>query len=273
MNAIGVMLNNLERDRLRAFEVARRHGFQVVHTSALPEAWLRGPERAHYIDAARASGLHIHSMFVGFDGQSYADMASIRCTVGLVIPELRDHRVQVAKDYADLARDLGVTSLSGHLGFLPPADHADYQALVTAFREVLDYCAVRQQNWHLETGQDSAADLLRFMTVVDRRNLAINFDPANFILYDSDNPHRAFDALAPYVRGFHCKDAVHSSKPGELGMEVPLGKGQVDLPRLFPRLRQIAYTGPLIIERESGSDPVGDILWGREYLQTIFGAE
>ena len=72
-----------------AFDVAARLGFDIVHTSAIPEAWLNGPERQLYIDAARKSSVTIASMFVGFDGQSYADMASIRRTVGLVIPDPR----------------------------------------------------------------------------------------------------------------------------------------------------------------------------------------
>ena len=73
---VGVMLNNLECDRIKAFRVAAELGFRVVHTSALPERWLTGPERAEYVTAARASGLTIHTMFVGFDGQSYADLPS-----------------------------------------------------------------------------------------------------------------------------------------------------------------------------------------------------
>src|SRR5947209_2003852 len=92
---IGVMLNNLEPDRLRAFRVAADLGFQVVHTSALPEAWLTGTQREQYIAAARDSGLTIDTLFVGFNGQSYRDIPSIRRTVGLVLPELREHRTRV----------------------------------------------------------------------------------------------------------------------------------------------------------------------------------
>ena len=108
---IGVMLNNLERDRLKAFRVAAASGFHVVHTSALPEAWLTGPERDRYTAAARESGLTIHRMFVGFDGQTYADLPAIRRRVGLVIPALREHRTQVALRYCDLAREMGSTHL------------------------------------------------------------------------------------------------------------------------------------------------------------------
>ena len=44
MFEIGVMLNNLERDQLKAFASAARLGFRTVHANALPEDWLQGPQ-------------------------------------------------------------------------------------------------------------------------------------------------------------------------------------------------------------------------------------
>src|SRR4051794_4542251 len=127
MNPIGVMLNNVERDRLRAFEVVPALGFQVVHGNALPEGWLQGPQRQAYVDAARRSGLTIATLFVGFDGQDYTDRAAVAATVGLVRPEFRAHRFAIARCYSDLAVELGVPSLSLHLGFLLAEPiHPDY---------------------------------------------------------------------------------------------------------------------------------------------------
>src|SRR6266849_6999878 len=100
------MVNNLERDRLKAFRLAAQLGFQHIHTSGLPEKWLTGPERDDYVTAARASGVEIGTMFIGFDGQSYADWATIARTVGLVHPAMREHRCKVALAYIDLALDL-----------------------------------------------------------------------------------------------------------------------------------------------------------------------
>src|SRR5262249_22261429 len=121
MSAIGVMLNNLERDRHRAWEVVAGLGFPVVHTNALPEAclpegpWPRPPgpdsDLGRYVAAARASGLRVQAMFVGFDGQSYADPASAARTVGLAVPALRAHRLQVAQAYVGVACDLGAEAL------------------------------------------------------------------------------------------------------------------------------------------------------------------
>src|SRR5262249_41657996 len=154
-----VMLNSLERDRLRAFAVAAGHGFRYVHTSSLPEAWLTGPERQQYIAVTRASGLVVATMFIGFDGQSYADLPAIARTVGLVIPQLRAHRYTIAQKYSELAQELGVAALGMHLGFLPPPN-SDYEDLVTSLRGLLDVLARRGQALHLETGQEPAEVLL-----------------------------------------------------------------------------------------------------------------
>src|SRR5256885_1105680 len=136
MLEIGVMLNNLERDRHRAWGVAAALGFRVVHTNGLAEAWLleQGPDLETYVTLARASGMTAHTMFVGFDGQSFADPASAARTVGFGVPTLRAHRLQVALAYAPLARRLNAQALGLHAGQAQSdADHID---LVRAIREL-----------------------------------------------------------------------------------------------------------------------------------------
>jgi sugar phosphate isomerase/epimerase len=267
---VGVMLNNLERDRIAAFRVAAEQGFRVVHTSALPEAWLTGPERGRYVAAARESGLSIHTMFAGFDGQSYADLPSIRRTVGLVLPQFRDHRIRVALLYADLARELGVACLAAHVGFVPhdPA-HPDHGPLVEAVRTIADHCSACGQTFHLETGQEPSAVLVRFLRDVGRPNVGVNFDPANLVLYGTDDPLAALDRLAPYVRGVHCKDALPPARPAVLGTEVRLGEGAVDLPSLVRKLAATGYRGPLVIEREHGPRVFADVAAARAYLERL----
>lgn len=271
MLAIGVMLNNLERDRLRAFAVARDEGFAVVHTNALPESMLTGPQRQQYIDAARASGIQIAAMFIGFDGQSYTDRAAVARTVGLLpIPELRPHRLQIALAYCALAKELGVSVLAMHLGFLPhDRSQADYHFLLSALRQILDRCADNGQSLHLETGQESAAELRAFIEEVQRPNLGVNFDPANFLLYDTDEPLSALETLAPYLGGVHCKDGRRSTQPEQLGEEVPLGQGEIDWPRFLRKLQQLGYQGPLIIERESGPNVRAEVQQGRQFLEDL----
>jgi hypothetical protein len=219
MHEIGVMLNNLERDRIAAWRVAAEEGFRVVHTNALAESWLAGPQRERYVAAAKESGLRVAAVFIGFDGQSYADQGSVARTVGILpIPELRSHRVEIAREYCGLARELGAPAVAMHLGFMPKdPTHLDYVFLVNAAREIADRAAQLGQTFHLETGQESAVELLHFLRQVDRPNVGVNFDPANFVLYGSDEPLAALDLLGPHVKGVHCKDGLRPTEPGQLG--------------------------------------------------------
>ncbi len=268
MHPVGVMLANLERDRLRAFDVARSLGFAVIHANAIPEAWLDGPARTAYVAAAHRSGLSIATQFIGFDGQDYSSVRSAVATVGFVPTGLRSHRLAVAHRYSDLAAELGVASLGLHLGCLPDdVHHPDYVDVANGLRSLLDYCAQRGQALHLETGQENAAELLRLIRRVDRPNLFVNFDPANFLLYGTDLPLPALEQLHPLVRGVHCKDGLPSTTPGELGGETPLGEGAVDFPAFLRRLVELGYTGPLVIEREHGPNVVEEILATRSYIQ------
>jgi sugar phosphate isomerase/epimerase len=294
MNAIGVMLNSLDRDRLRAFDLARSLGFEVVHANALPEAWLQGPARDAYIRTASASGLTIATLFVGFDGQDYSSMRSIAATVGLVQPELRPHRLAVARRYIDLAVELGVPSLSMHLGFLPEspkrergstaedgspkrqrgtsfggASGSQYAAIVDGLRGLLDAYAEHGLAIHLETGQDSAADQLAFIRRVDRPNLFVNFDPANFLIYGTDEPLGALEVLFPLIRGVHCKDGIRSEVPDELGRETPLGEGTIDFGVFLRRLSAFGFVGPLVIEREQAGNAADEVLRARHYLEAL----
>ena len=97
------------------------------------------------------------------------------------------------KEIADFARLLGVDGVGLHLGFVPH-DAADplYGQVLAVTRDLCDHCRAQGQRVHLETGQESADTLARFLAAVERDNLFVNFDPANMILYGSGDP---IDAL------------------------------------------------------------------------------
>ena len=98
---------------------------------------------------------------------------------------------------------------------------------------IADNAATRGLTFHLETGQESAAALVRFLQEVDRPNVGVNFDVANLILYGKANPVDAVDLLAPYLQGVHAKDGRYPTSPDRLGEEVPIGEGQVNFPVLI----------------------------------------
>jgi sugar phosphate isomerase/epimerase len=127
---------------------------------------------------------------------------------------------------------------------------------VAATQEVCDRCTKNGQALHLETGQEPADTLLKFIGDVRRDNLFINFDPANLILYGTGEPIAALRQVGKFVRSIHCKDGTWAKHPGqEWGREVPLGEGDVGMYNYLMTLKDIGYFGPLTIEREIPQDP------------------
>ena len=119
-------------------------------------------------------------------------------------------------------------------------------------RRVCDYAAKHNQTFALETGQEPAQVLLGFFQDVDRPNLRINFDPANLIMYGTDDPIKAIGLLAPHVVSVHAKDGEWPDKsvPGALGIEKQIGQGAVGMDRFIAKLKEVGYKGTLNIERE-----------------------
>jgi len=101
--------------------------------------------------------------------------------------------------------------------------------------------------------------------------MAVNFDPANMILYGSGEPIPALKMLAGHVKSVHCKDAKWAVNPGkEWGEEVILGDGDVNIELFLKTLKEIGYVGPLTIEREiSGEQQIKDIEKSVALLQRL----
>src|SRR6185312_3314887 len=107
-------------------------------------------------------------------------------------------------------------------GFVPEDPrNPDYVAIRDLTRRICDETARHKQTFALETGQESAPALFEFIGDVDRRNLGINFDPANMILYGTGDPIEALGILAARVITVHCKDGdwPPAGVAGALGKE------------------------------------------------------
>jgi len=107
---------------------------------------------------------------------------------------------------------------------------------------------------------------------VNLGNVFVNLDVANLILYGKANPVDALDLLGPYVQGVHAKDGLWPTNPKELGVEVPIGAGRVDFPRIIVRLKELGYRGAVTIEREiSGPQQMEDVRAAKAYLEKLIG--
>ena len=238
----------------------------VVRELKVPTIQLHAPHAETRNAAAAAAflkkcgdaGITVTAVFGGFEGESYADIATSARTVGLVPEETRAARVQEMKEISDFTKLLKCNTVALHIGFVPhDTASANYKNLIATTQDLLDHVAANGQQLNLETGQESADHLLQFINDVGRSNLFINFDPANMILYGTGEPIAALKKVGRYVRSIHCKDAKWAAPEARgtgWGQEVPLGDGDVGMEAYLRTLNEIGYTGPLTIEREIPQD-------------------
>jgi len=237
------------------------------------DADLSRPAAAAWRDALRAEGFELATVFAAYTGENYADIPTVQRTVGFIPPATRAEREARTLELSDFTAVLGVKSIACHIGYVPhDQNHADYIAVRDMVRRVCDRAAGNGQTFALETGQEPAATLKQFLASVGRPNLKVNFDPANMILYGTGDPIEALEVIRDDVVSVHCKDGDWPPKgvDGALGVEQPLGKGAVGIPRFVDKLKEIGYTGPLTIEREvHGEQQRKDILAAITLLRSL----
>ena len=252
--------------------IEKVHSLGLSHVQLLVGDLVDLPEAAQdrAIGLVRDSGLTLTATMIGYPGEDYASINAIRRTGGLVPDEMWDERRQRTLAAADLSAKFGVTMLTTHIGFIPSPNHRDYGSLIERIDALAGPLAERGIELLMETGQESANELLQFVNNLKSKNFGVNFDPANMILYGSGDPIDAIKTLGRRVRHVHVKDATRSRAPGvEWGSEVAFGDGEVPHAAFASALKSIDYAGPLVIEREAGDDRLADVQYAIETLQEL----
>ena len=218
-----------------------------------------GPDGDEYLEAVKRQGWTVYSGMMNYDYEDYSTLDSIRLTGGIA-PDA--HWPESGEAFARAARitaGLGSKYIMMHVGFLDHSDKAYAKKFYDRVRHLGDSAGEAGVALLMETGQESAEDLQRFVETLNHPNVLLNFDPANLILYNKDEPMSAFRRLAPWVRQIHIKDAVRTAVPGEWGSEVVWGEGQVNCFAFLNTLAECGFEGALAVEREAGEERVKDI--------------
>jgi L-ribulose-5-phosphate 3-epimerase len=220
-------------------------------------------------EAARAAGFRMTGAMLGFPGEDYTTPQTIQRTGGFGNPATRAERLERFAWALDRTRELGLSDLMLHAGFLPEPGDPDRKPFLDTLGQVSSMAAAKGVTVAFETGQETADLLRRTLDELRSPNLKVNFDPANMLLYDKGDPLRAVETLGPDIRSVHVKDANRPTTPGQWGEEVPLGQGQVNIQAFVQTLKKVGYRGPLCIEREVGDQEarLRDLAHGIRYLR------
>jgi L-ribulose-5-phosphate 3-epimerase len=234
-------------------------------------AWDEGDDMPR---AALAAKFTLGGAMLGFPGEDYTTPQTIQKTGGFGDPAARPERLSRFMWALERTKALGLADLMLHAGFIPEIGSPERKPFLDTLANVSRLAADKGVTVAFETGQESSALLRRTLDDLKCPNLKVNFDPANMLLYDKDDPIKAVELLAADIRSVHVKDANRTKVPGAWGEEVPLGRGQVNIKLFIQTLKKAGYRGPLFIEREVGSqqERFDDIAHGIRFVNECLNA-
>ncbi len=212
-----------------------------------------------YLERVRKKGWNITATMIDFGREDYSTLESIRATGGIVPDQYWKENQKRVFEAIDITAELGVKYLTLHFGFIDMADADSAAKMAGRVKALADAAAEKNVQLLMETGQETASELRRFLEELNHPALAVNFDPANMILYDKGDPIEAVGTLGDWIKHVHIKDAVRTETPGMWGEEVAWTTGEVGGAEFLKALEEIGFTGALAIEREAGDDRLGNI--------------
>lgn len=217
------------------------------------------PDGEAYLEAVRRQGWTITAGMMNFDFEDYTTLDTIKLTGGIAPDAHWPASGEAFAKAAKITAELGSEYIMMHVGFLDHTDAAYAKKFYERVRYLGDRASEEGISLLMETGQETAEELQRFVEELNHPNVLLNFDPANLILYNKDEPLSALRRLAPWIRHIHIKDALRTAVPGTWGSEVAWGDGQVNAFAFLNTLAEVGYTGAIAVEREAGEQRVKDI--------------
>lgn len=263
---IGVMLDSFKMDTKTAIEKSAKlgaKGLQMYATTGQfsPEE-LTSSKRKELLNMVKSNGL-VFSALCGDLGQGFGNKDKN--------PMLIEKSMRIM----ELAKDLETNIITTHIGVIPQdKNHERYKIMQEACYTLSRFADKLDAHFAIETGPEIAVVLKDFLDGLNSKGVAVNLDPANFVMVTGDDPVKAVYTLKDYIVHTHAKDGrrlmvkdpeiiygliEEELQSGQTFIELPLGEGDVNFTEYLKALEDIGYKGFLTIEREVGDDPETDI--------------
>lgn len=186
---------------------------------------------------------------------------------GFTHPESVEDSLEKARAVVDMAVDMGVYVVSGHIGVIAedPNDPGRV-CMANAMTEFGKSCEDRGKVYASETGPETIELMREFIEALPNKAIKLNYDPANLVM-TGINPVKGVQVGNELIVHTHVKDGVRYMN-GSCD-EVPVGTGQVPFGEYFMALDAIGYDGYFTIEREVGDNRVADIQAAIEVIRSL----
>ena len=175
-------------------------------------------------------------------------------------------RIVAVKKVLTMSYELGAPIVTGAIGRVPEdVEHPARKLLTDAMAEVGAHADRVGAVFAVETGPESGAGLRSFLDSLGPIGIRANLDPANLLVKGYD-PVQAVRDLAECIVHSYARDAVREPD-GELGREVPLGRGDLDWTEYLGALEEVGYHGWLTIDVRQSDSPARDVARAAEFLK------
>ena len=273
---IGVIIDSFKTDTFKAIKLASEIGAQGIQMYASkgensPDS-LRGEKLKELLNFVKSNGLKF-SALCGDLGRGF-DKA-----------DENPHLIEKSKRIMDMALQLETNIVTTHIGVVPKDKTSDkYKIMQEACFKLSEYADSLNAHFAIETGPETSIVLKDFLDSLNSRGVAVNLDPANFVMVTGDDPVEAVYNLKNYIVHTHAKDGIklldidpeilYSKIEKEIQdavafKETPLGEGNVNFKKYLSALESIGYNGYLTIERECGDNPQKDVETAVSFLNSI----
>ncbi len=271
---IGVMIESFKLPFREAIERASALGAKGIQmyatTGEMAPENLTEQRIKEILDIVKSNGMVFSALCGDFGGLS--DL------------ERNKERIERLKRVMELALKLETNIVTTHIGVVPVDNtHPRYSVMQNACYTLSEFADSLNSHFAIETGPETATVLKGFLDSLNSKGVAVNLDPANFVMVTGDDPVKAVYTLKDYIVHTHAKDgiklldvrpeliygverATEEEAWGKAFEEVPLGKGRVDFDNYLRALEDIGYKGFLTIEREVGENPTLDIKTAFDFL-------
>ena len=164
------------------------------------------------------------------------------------------------------AADLKAPALMVRAGTIPDSETDQ----LTLFIEVLNDLARAGDHvgvtFTLTSGREPADKLAELLKSVTAGPIGVNFDPAAAVMTER-NPAEEIRLLHDHLNHLRVRDGLRDTDGA--GVEVPVGRGEIDWEDLLAVLAEIDFTGWMTPDRTSGEDMAADAARAVSYVRNV----
>lgn len=180
--------------------------------------------------------------------------------------EQLDARVSAAKRAMELAWQLRARVVTARVGKVPARESKSYRLLQDVLGDLAQHGNQVGSTLAITPTHETPEALAELIDSVKTGQIGIDFDTAVFVM--------AGHKLGPALRTLHAsimhitaRDAIRDVDAG--GIEVALGRGEVEWVELLPQVDEIGYAGWVTVNRTQGDDRAGDAARAVQYLKNV----